>query len=252
MSTAETTIAPRDFPAPPMDRLVRVELRKMVNTRSGRWLFIISAFITFGLAILIGIVGKEGDADFNDMMELCWLPLAVLLSIVGILAATGEWSQRTALTTFALVPQRERVVYAKLLGAGMLGVVALFLSLLASSIGTGMSGSSFNLDGAHVFQGLLLLELSILGGVAFGLLLMSPALAIVLSFVLPTIFSILGEAIKALDSTWDWLDPSRAQEPLTNADMSGDDWAKLGVSTFVWLVIPVIAGTIRTQRREAK
>ena len=38
----------------------------------------------------------------------------MLLPIVGILLVSSEWSQRTALITFTLVPQRMRVMSAKL------------------------------------------------------------------------------------------------------------------------------------------
>ena len=48
--------------------------------------------------------------DFASYPELRWLnrwhlvPPTVLLPVLGILSMTGEWSQRTALTTFTLVP----------------------------------------------------------------------------------------------------------------------------------------------------
>lgn len=245
-------VAPRPFTAPPTSRLVRVELRKMVDTRSGRWLLIAAGLITVLGAILIGIVGNTKDVNFQPLLEVSWLPLAILLPVVGILAATGEWSQRTALTTFALVPRRQRVIATKLLAAVILGAMALVVSLLAAAIGTAVSGGSWGLNFAHIGDGFLLLELNILGGIAFGLLLMSPAPAIVTAFVLPTAFSILGGAINSLQGTWDWLDPSQTQTPLQNADAHGGDWAKLTVSSVIWIVIPVIAGIYRWMRTEAK
>ena len=48
-----------------------------------------------------------------------------------------------------------------------------------------------------------------LGGVAFGLAFMNSALAIVMYFVIPIGWSILGETIHALDKPADWLDLSR-------------------------------------------
>src|SRR2546421_152111 len=53
----------------------------------------------------------------------------VLLPIVGLLAITSEWSQRTALTTFARVPRRERVIAAKLLAGVALALAAVVLCL---------------------------------------------------------------------------------------------------------------------------
>ena len=45
------------------------------------------------------------------------LPLAMLLPVIGIMAATAEWTQRTGLVTFTLEPRRGRVVLAKALAA---------------------------------------------------------------------------------------------------------------------------------------
>ncbi len=49
-------------------------------------------------------------------------------------------------------------------------------------------------------------------GLAFGMLLMNSAVAIVLYFVVPMVWAALGEMISALDKPADWLDtrgPSR-------------------------------------------
>ena len=71
------------------------------------------------------------------------LPIGILLPVLGILTVTSEWSQRTALTTFALVPARSRVVGAKL-AAGMIialaslgasGLIAAAVNLVAMAIG---------------------------------------------------------------------------------------------------------------------
>ena len=45
----------------------------------------------------------------------------MLLPILGIMAATAEWTQRTGLVTFTLEPRRGRVVLAKALAALVLG-----------------------------------------------------------------------------------------------------------------------------------
>jgi hypothetical protein len=235
-----------------MGRLTRVELRKMVDTRSGLWTLATIGLITFAVTILQAVLGKSGDADFRSLIEVAWLPPGILLPIVGVLAATGEWSQRGALTTFALVPQRERVVYAKLNAVALLGLLWFGVSLLATAIGTAVGGGLWDLDMSHVTEGILLIELKTLGGFAFGLVFMTPTLGIVLTFVLPIAFDSIGAISKALDSVWDWLDPGRTLGPLTDADAHGDDWSKLIVSMVVWLVIPVLLGLYRTLRREAK
>ena len=43
--------------------------------------------------------------------------MTVILPIIAILSVTGEWSQRSGLTTFTLVPHRGRVIPAKVVVA---------------------------------------------------------------------------------------------------------------------------------------
>ena len=39
--------------------------------------------------------------------------MVIILPLIAILAVTSEWSQRTGLTTFTLVPHRGRIIAAK-------------------------------------------------------------------------------------------------------------------------------------------
>src|SRR5579859_5615231 len=99
---------------PGIGRLIAVELRKMVNTRSGFWVAIAVA----GLTLLVGIIaasnhgGSEGT--FSHVLDKASLPGAYLLPVIGVLLVCSEWSQRTTLTTFTLVPNRGRILQAKL------------------------------------------------------------------------------------------------------------------------------------------
>ena len=56
--------------------------------------------------------------------------------MLGILSITSEWSQRTALTTFALVPRRERVVAAKLAAVVLAALASVLASLAVAAVGT--------------------------------------------------------------------------------------------------------------------
>lgn len=265
MSTAVATpnpdgaaaVTPRTFPVPPLGRLVLVELRKMVNTRSGRWLLIAAVGIALVIAVVRGLTGDEADRTLHGAFELTLFPFGVLLPVIGILTATSEWSQRTALTTFALVPRRMRVSVAKLLAAMLLALVALVVCLVMAAIGNvvamaGGADGSWSISASQLFQALVANELNLLMGVGFGLVLMSPAFAIVAFFALPTVFSIVGELISGLKDVWAWIDTSVTFTPLMEGDASGQDWAKMLVSSAVWIAIPIIVGLIRVNRREVK
>lgn len=266
MSTAVTTpeaggasaVTPRSFPTPPLGRLVAVELRKMVDTRSGRWLLIAAVLIALVVAVVRGLTGAEEDRTFYGAFQLTMLPFGVLLPVIGILTATSEWSQRTAMTTFALVPHRSRIGTAKLIAAILLAAAAFVVSLAMGAVGNvvavaigGVDGS-WSVSASELFQAFVLSELGLLMGLGFGLVLMSPAFAIVAFFALPTVSSIVGELIKGLKDVWAWIDTGQTQSPLMDGTASGEDWAKLAVSTAIWVAIPVVVGLIRMNRREIK
>ena len=57
--------------AVPFGRLVRVELRKMADTRAGRWLLIsIAALTLLVLVIQLAVVlGQDLEVDFLDFLQ---------------------------------------------------------------------------------------------------------------------------------------------------------------------------------------
>jgi ABC-2 type transport system permease protein len=81
---------------------------------------------------------------------------------------------------------------------------------------------------------------------------MNSALAIVMYFVIPIGWSILGETISALDEPADWLDLSRPLMTLAEGGLSGSDWAKLGTATAVWVGVVFAIGLLRLRRTELK
>lgn len=266
MSTAVATpnadgpdaVTPRSFPAPPIGRLVLVELRKMTDTRSGRWLLVAAVLIALVIAVVRGMTGAEEERTLLDAFQLTLFPFGVLLPVIGILTATSEWSQRTALTTFALVPRRSRIGVAKLLAAMLLALLAVVVCLVMGAVGNlvamtaGGADGSWSISASELFQAFVASELNLLMGLGFGLLLMSPAVAIVAFFALPTVFSIVGELVSGLKDAWEWIDTSVSFTPLMEGDASGDDWAKIAVSSLVWIVLPLVLGLIRLNRREVK
>ena len=75
----------------------------------------------------------------------------MLLPIVGLLLVTSEWSQRTALTTFTLVPERSRVIVAaKLLAGCALALAAVALCLALAAVGNLIAGGSWDFQFSHL------------------------------------------------------------------------------------------------------
>ncbi|WP_354701076.1 hypothetical protein DSM112329_01382 [Paraconexibacter sp. AEG42_29] len=246
--------SPRPFARPSVARLTAIELRKASDTRASRWLLGLTAFATAAVGLILLFVGDTADHQLDDFLGLTLVPGLVVLPVVGILLMTGEWSQRTALTTFALVPERSRVTRAKILAALGLAlgtlVVAVVLSVLLTAVGD--APDPWGIGAAGLGQATLALLLTVLWGVAFGLALASPAAAIVAYFALPTAFSVLGELVSSLDGAWDWVDPNRALTEVGELRASGSDWTHLAVSCSIWIALPLVVGAARLVRREVK
>ncbi len=240
---------------PSLARLTAVELRKTADTRAGRWLLGVIGLISVAVVVVLLCVGDPADLAFDRLYGPTLIPVGVLLPVLGVLAVTSEWSQRTALTTFALVPVRARVVAAKLGASVLLSILAAaggFAVAAAGNVIGGLAGGDggWHVTGAALDYAVLFLVLNTLVGVAFGLLLMNSAAAIVLLFVLPTLWSVVGSLVHGLHPATRWLDLGATTEPLLNNTMTDTAWARLGVSVAVWIVLPLAVGLLRQARRE--
>lgn len=237
---------------PSFPRLTLVELRKMVDTRAGFWLQLATALLMLAIVVLVCIfVDDVDDLQLRDLFALAILPASVLLPVIGVLLVSSEWSQRTALITFALVPRRLRVLGAKVTAGVVLSAVALAIAFAVAVVAVAVVGGPWEL-GIPVFgQIALLLVVSILMGVAFGAAFLSSAPAIVLYFVLPIAWAALG-SIPFLNDAAQWLDTTRTTEQLTERTLSATEWARVGTSLALWLALPLAVGAWRIARGEIR
>ena len=248
---------PRPTTGVPFGRLVRVELRKMLDTRAGRWLLIgIAAIIAIALTIMFFTDG--GQHSFDSYLQATTMPMALVLPVVGILAVTSEWSQRTGLVTFGLEPRRIRVAWAKLVSALGVGVAAFALALALAGIAHQAAVTFRGIEADWSIGGLVLLGaagyvlLGIAQGVGFGMLFKNTPAAIVVYFVLPTAWSILGSMVSWLESAAEWLDMQHTMQPLFSGSLTSEQWAQLGTSVSLWVVLPLAVGIWRLTRSEVK
>jgi ABC-2 type transport system permease protein len=236
---------------PGLGRLVAVELRKMVDTRAGFWLQVATVGLTVIAVIIRLAVGNPQDHTFRSVLEVGLQPAAVLLAVVGILLVTSEWSQRTGLITFALVPVRSRVLAAKLLASLVLAIAAVVVCLAIVAVGVllaapGVDGT-WSGGAAMVGQSAVYVTASIVTGVAFGAILLASAPAIVANFALPTAWAALA-TIPAFASVAPWMDPSF--DGMSGNVLSATQWAHAGTSLALWMVLPLLIGAWRITRRE--
>lgn len=242
----------------PLTRTVHAELRKMVDTRAGRWLIIAMSALSVVVVGTVLIWGDAEDTTFESLLSLTTIPLVILLPVLGIMAATSEWSQRTGLVTFTLEPRRGRVILAKVLAAIVLGLVVIAAAFAAAAlanvvgIATSDRPASWSLTAATTSGLLLALLIYVIQGLGFGFVFLNTPLAIVASLVLPTAWSIAGGLFSGLRSASTWLDLNTVTAPLLEGTMHAEDWAHLGTAAAVWVGIPLAVGSWRVMTREVK
>jgi ABC-type transport system involved in multi-copper enzyme maturation permease subunit len=245
--------------AVPFSRVLRVELRKLVDTRAGFWLLAAIGIITVAVVVVFLFAADADELTYLHFVGVTATPQSILLPVLGILAITTEWSQRTGLVTFTLEASRGRVAGAKLLAVVLVGLLAVVVALVVAAVGNALgivlvNGSgSWSIEGANIRDFVFLQLVGVVQGVAFAMLLMSTAAAVVLYFALPLAWNALFSLVGALDGAAPWLDFNSAIGPVYSGEtLRGDDWAHVAVSGTIWVVVPFAVGLARLLRREVK
>jgi ABC-2 type transport system permease protein len=238
---------------PSLLRLAAVELRKMVDTRAGFWLLLSIFAVTVASLVAAYFAGEGDDHTFKNMFITAAAPSAILLPIVGILLVSSEWTQRTTLITFALVPRRARVLAAKALAGVTLSGVALVIALALGALATliaqpGVDGT-WSLSAEMLGQVSLYVTASMLMGIGFGVMLLSSAPAIVLYLGMPIGFTAIG-VIPYVDRVAPWLDWWSSVSILADQPLDATQWARAGTTMAAWVAAPLVVGLWRVTRGE--
>jgi ABC-2 type transport system permease protein len=255
MSAATATATLGRDTRPGFVRLTRVELRKIYDTRAGFWLLLAGTLLMLATGLITILSGNDDSHTWSNVLNNCSQALNFLLPVVGILLITSEWSQRTALLTFTLVPQRGRVLATKVAASIVLSIIAiagaLVLTALCTAINPAATGA-FHLDAGLVLQTVLFTILSMLTGVGLGAAILVSAPAIVALYVLPIAYSAVVHVIGALHGFGHWTDQGDTFSNLTDHTLSSHEWAQVGTTSLLWVVLPVAIGAYRFLRGEIR
>jgi ABC-2 type transport system permease protein len=248
----------------PLRRIVTTELRKMFDTRAGYWLMAsiaISALLATGG---VALFANDGQVTYANFTKAIGFPMAAILPLVAILSVTSEWSQRSGLTTFTLVPRRHRVILAKAIASTGVAVVSMLLAFGIGAIGNLLGATIANQSlvwDVTTAEALLFVAGNILGlltGFMFGVLIRNSAGAVVGYFVytllLPGVFALWASSQNAFENLRGWVDVGYAQVPLLalSGEPTQHQWAQIGVTGLCWLMLPLIAGLALVMRSEVK
>ena len=211
----------------PFSRVINVELRKMFDTRSGFWLM--SSIVITGLLTTVATIAFAPDSEltYYTFAKAIGFPMTVVLPIIAILSITGEWSQRSGLTTFTLVPHRNRVIRAKAVSSVAVAVASMLFAFVIGAVGnlvgTAIAGTDLVWDvsvaeGLNIVLGSLL---CLLTGTMLGMLIRSSAGALVAYFVyallLPNVSGILASSQEWFRDLQPWVASTTPSPPCSRA-----------------------------------
>jgi len=246
---------------------------KFRSLRSTLFSLLAAVVCTVGLGILIsalrandfkqhgvlkGIGGFDPTAHSLRGLYLAQLAIGVL----GVLVITGEYSTGMVRATFAAVPRRLPVLWAKI---AVFSVVVFVVSFVASLVaflagqaflGTAHVGVSLGSPGAAraVLGGALYLTITGLLAVGLGFVLRNTAGAIATLFGLLLVLPVIAQALPSswYDDVYKYLPmPAGGQIMTTVTDRTLlSPWAGLGVFA-VYAVVAVAAGAFVLKRRDA-
>jgi ABC-2 type transport system permease protein len=263
-STATATRRP-DRPAPEpigFGRLMSVELRKCFDTRAGFWLMAsigIASLLATGAVLLWA---PDSEQTYSSFAGAIGFPMAVILPMIAVLSVTSEWSQRSGLTTFTLVPHRSRVIAAKAAVTLVLAVASMLVAMAIGAVGN-LAGSAilgqdpvWDASASELAHIVLAQTLGMFIGFMLGVVIRHSAGAIVAYFVYSFVLTALTETLAQLQDWFadirPWIDFNHAQGQLFDGALTGTQWAQLGATGVIWLVLPMAAGLWTLMRSEVK
>ena len=234
--------------------LLSVELRKLVDTRTGKALVGLSILIPLAALIWMLTTGNSIDVSWQSYSVFSGV-LGITIPLIALFAMTSEWTQRTALTTFTLSPRRGRVLTAKFLSSfavamAMLAVV-IAMTLGAVALGGVITGqtASFDSFGTDVRGLVVMTALQVIMAAGFGALAAQTAVAVAAFLVAPSAWALLATLV--LGANAEWLDVFSAYGRLASSTPLAE-LAQTITAITVWVVLPSTIGVVRSLRREVK
>ena len=235
----------------PLARLVKAELRTMADSRVARWLFIITGAVASLFIVVSVATSAPVDRSFVHFVVAAAGPQNLLLPVLGIVLISIEWTQRTASTTYTLMPVRRRALLAQIQAVLIIGSAAIALGLGLAALGALASGSrAWSEFGAESVTTLGLVHVvALLQGAAFGLLLLNLSSAILGYLAVPAGIDLLSSLWTPLAGARPWMDLWTAQLPFLKAAPIGrEQWLHLATGIGLWVVLPFVVGVIRLHR----
>lgn len=263
-----------------MTALVRAELRKITSTRLW-WGLLIGAVVFSGIqslanALVAGMETGPGAAAMPGLESAEAIrsvyPMAMFTGtymfalVLGITGMTGEYRHQTITSTFLVSPRRARVVVAKILAHGVMGilygVVGLLTVLVVGGATMSIRGYGLALDAERLWvtNGLAVLAVAVwtVVGIGVGTLIRSQVAAIVaallFTFLVEPLLTFALSAIDAVSLDWlvKWLPSNASSALMSPGDVMFDylDWWLGGLVLLGYGLVLAAVGVLLSVRRD--
>ena len=246
----------------PLRRIVAVELRKSFDTRAGWWLLASVGLVSVLTSGAVIAWAPDDEFAYSTFTTTIAFPMSVILPIIAALAVTAEWTQRSGLTTFTVVPHRGRIMLGKAIAVVSVALPATAVALVVGAAGNVVSswisgnGTVWDQDLMAVPYLLLSLALALAMGLVCGTLIRNSAGAIVaffvFSFVIPPLLGLLAMTQDWFHDVQPWVDLDFQLAALLQGSFDSEQWLQLAATSTLWLLLPLTVGMWTLVRSEVK
>ncbi|PSL08370.1 hypothetical protein CLV30_101341 [Haloactinopolyspora alba] len=256
-----------------MTDALRFEWVRIRTLRSTYWLIALGLVITAGVALIIAIAQRDDAVDAQLATSVLtggaefatFIP--IFMAIIGIFATGHEYRHGTIQPTLTAIPQRSRLLLAKIIVVAVTAVIVVALSVLINLvIGMIFWGEAPTLESPFtdaVVGYFVLVVLYAILGLALAQLFRGVPSALVVLLVTPLLVESLISGLSLVPAL-DWLQPALKFLPFSAGsrllatqpyDPQGgpefdylDRWASGGVFAVFVAIILVIAWTLFKKR----
>jgi ABC-2 type transport system permease protein len=224
----------------PFTAVLRSEWTKLISLRSTKVALALSVVLALALTALLAVVAGATYGDWTPADRQSWEPgeasliggilAAIVLAVLGVTAATGEYVSGTIRLTFTATPRRGRVLAAKTLVVAAISLAAALVSNVTMFLlGQALFGA-YGLETASLLDGDSLRAVFLGGALGpvlpvvallIGLAVRSAAAAITAVFAFVVGVPILGELLPRWwqDHLFDYM-LFAAADAITNTEAS--------------------------------
>jgi ABC-2 type transport system permease protein len=245
--------------------LLRSEWIKLTTVRVN---FVLGAIaVAFPIIIIALIAGLTSDVqdvadDFAGVITGTMLVSALLLGVIGALNLTSEYSHHTIRTSFAAVPQRRNVLFAKVVVSVIAcAIAAAVIELLTFAIGSvilNARDASVELTGeekAAMIGLVALTALLVLLGFGLGLIIRNSPATITTFILWPLLLESIARGVleaAGVENATPWL-PYQSAFTMANPEPDTSDPGRVRAGLFLAIIVLafLVIGSIINDRRDA-